>query len=165
MEQISWTTIRYRSDFWPLRCHVICHACVCGRRGESRNLTFFRLESLEKGKPPPFYSGCVAKEADVVSDCTTQRLRACVRPSLWATWSQNNTHTAIKDDNSAVQTGNFGHRSAILLAFIGSYQWRLNCINTEEWTQSVSQESHIKDHWGKLIHFYQAGWSLAAREL
>lgn len=93
----------------------------------------------------------------MVSDCTTQRLRACARPSLCATWSQNNTHTAIKDDNSTVQTGNFGHRSAILLAFIGSYQWRLKCINTEGWTQSVSQESHIKDHWGKLTDFHQAG--------
>lgn len=54
------------------------------------------------------------------------------------------THTAIKDDNNAVHVGNFGHRSAILLTFIGSNQCLLDCINSGRRAQSASQTSQIR---------------------
>lgn len=68
-----------------------------------------------------------------VEKCSLVRRWVSVFPDLPAQERRGvrTTHAAIKHDNSAVLTENFGRRSTILLTFIGSHQYLLWCINTE----------------------------------
>lgn len=144
MNQISWTMKPYQSHLWLLCCRAICRVEFLSHKNRVKKSEIFliRVTWVYRRQNPILLNCYFFSHHSTSIHSNSDQTFGCF--ALGVRRGAKSTHTAIKDDNSAVQVGNFGHGSAILLTFIGSNQCLLDCINSGRGAQSASQTSQIR---------------------
>lgn len=132
---------------WLLACLLSCYQqrCVCDREPQCKKFRVSSDLSHQTAAESHFIWGTVLNLPHDWEALTPPSLPHTGMCPFSVRRGAILTRTAIKDDNNTVHVGNFGHRSGILLTFIGSNRWHVSRINTERGAQSVSQTSRITE--------------------